>query len=125
MTKILSVQEIHDTQNVEREEVEIPEWGGSVVVQGLSVETGLEAMASLLKDDGSVNFEEAMKAAVLLGIVEPKFVETDWEWLRQKQLAALTKITQAFIRLSGFDSASLKESRKNSSATDEGASSSL
>lgn len=123
MSKQLTLTEIREAQDVGREEVEIPEWGGVVVVQGVDVETGLTLLKNMTDVSGKIDEETAMRLAVLIGVVEPKFSEEDWAWLKKKSLTALAKVTKAFMRLSGFDAAELKEARKNSLATDEGDSS--
>ena len=113
MSKILTLDEIKAVSDVTRETIEVPEWGGAVVVQGVSLADGMTLLKQMQNDKGEVDPEKAALYAVLVGVVEPKFGEADLVWLRDKSMSALTKITQAFMRLSGFE-ATVKEARKNS-----------
>ena len=112
--KILTLEQIKAAQDVTREEITISEWGGAVIVQGVSVGDGMALLKQMQTKDGEIDPEKAALYAVIVGVVEPKFSEADLEWLKTKSMAAVTKITQAFMRLSGFGTGTLKEARKNS-----------
>jgi len=124
MSNFLTLDQIREVNDVQAEELDIPEWGGKVLVKAVSVEFGLQLLSMMQGEDGKVGEESAMKVSLLFGVDTPKFSEADWDWVKKKSLGALMKITQAFMRLNGFDAAGLKEARKNSSATGEGDSSS-
>lgn len=111
---ILTIDQIRLAQDVTREEIEIPEWGGSVVVQGVSVADGMALLKQMQGEDGEIDSEKATLYSIVVGVVEPKFTDADVEWLKTKSMSAVTKITNAFMRLSGFDQAAVKAARKNS-----------
>ncbi len=123
MGKILTLEEIKAAGDLPREEVPVPEWGGSVVVQGISVAEGMALLRQMQDAKGEIDPEKAALLAFAYGVVEPQISRDDLEWLKQKSLGAVTRVTQAFMRLSGLDQAALKEAQKNSSATASGASS--
>lgn len=117
MARILTLQEIKEASDLPREEVEVPEWGGSVVVQGVSVAQGMDLLKQMQVEGGKPDDIDPEKAALLAfvyGVVEPKFTADDMPWIRQKSLGAVTKVTQVFMRLSGLEKEALKVAQKNS-----------
>ncbi len=113
----LTVDDIRAAEDLPREVVEVPEWGGTVVVQGLSVE-GWVALSRDRQRRADLSEEKnSALDALLFGVVEPKFSADDAAWLAKKSLAAVGPIIKVFNRLSGFDPQALAEARKNSSAT--------
>jgi len=112
--KILTLQDIRSAADLPRELVPVPEWGGAVVVQGVSVSDGMNLLKNMQDKDGKIEDEKAMLYAFVYGVVDPKFMPEDVEWLKTKALGAVTRVTQVFMRLSGFEQDSLKAARKNS-----------
>jgi len=110
---ILTRDQIKAAQDVKREEIEIPEWGGAVVVTGVSVKTGLNLLNQMQDESGKIDNEKAMLFAVIYGVTNPKFEESDVEWLKEKSMSALMKVTKAFMRLSGFEESAVAEARKS------------
>lgn len=123
MSKILTLDQIKAASDLPREEVDVPEWGGSVVVQGVSVADGMRLLKDMQGEKGEIDSEKAALLAFAYGVVEPPISRDDLEWLRQKSLGAVTRVTQVFMRLSGLENAALKEAQKNSFVTGSGASS--
>lgn len=115
--KILTLDQIKLAQDVAREEIDIPQWGGAVVVQGVNVADGIALLKEMQDDKGNIDPEKSILYAIVVGVIDPKFSTEDVEWLKTKSMAAASKIAEAFMRLSGFDSAAVREARKNSSAT--------
>ncbi len=112
--KILSLDEVRNAQDIAEEVVPVPEWGGAVRVRGVNIEQGMALYEQIQGPDGKLDTNKAMLYAVVAGVVEPKFSESDLPWLRQKSMAALARITEAFNRLSGFDQLAASTSKKNS-----------
>lgn len=112
---ILTLDQIKQAKDVQREEIDIPQWGGSVVVQGVNVIDGMALLKQMQKEGSEeIDPEKAMLYSIIVGVVEPKFTESDVEWLKTKSMAATSKITEAFMRLSGFETKAVKDARKNS-----------
>ena len=111
--KVLSLAEIRAARDVPEEYVEVPEWGGSVLVRGVSVADGMRLLEQMKGEGEEIDPEKAMLTALLVGVAEPRFAESDLEWLRAKSLAAVKRISEAFMRLSGLEAGAVKEARKN------------
>jgi len=115
--KILTLEDIRAAQDVQKEEIEIAEWGGSVIVQGVNVNEGMVLLKQMQKEGSEeIDPEKALLYSVIVGVVEPKFTESDIVWLKTKSMSAVQKITTAFMRLSGFDTKAIAEARKSASA---------
>lgn len=106
--KYLSREDILGARDTVTEEVPCPEWGGTVLVKGL---TGAERdawEASLLTGRGAnrdVNMANVRAKLVAAAIVDDKgnrlFLSTDVEALGQKSAAALSRVYDAAARLAG------------------------
>jgi len=111
---VLTLGQIRAVDDLPTERIDIPEWGGCVIIRGVSVERGFELLQSMQGDDGQIDNEKATLVAFVHGVVEPHFAEADVNWLKQKSLGAVTRVTRRFIALCGFDDAALTEAQKNS-----------
>lgn len=111
----LTREDILAAVDLPEEIVDVPEWGGSVLLKGLNVEQALEMLEKITdpKTD-KVNVEKATLYAFLVGVIEPKFTEADLPVLKQKSMAAVKRITDAFTQLSGLNTTAVQEARKNS-----------
>lgn len=113
------------------EEVEVPEWGGSVLVRGM---TGRERdlfEASLMERRGKemVPVVHNVRARVVVACCvgddgQPLFDITDTEVLGEKSGAALNRVYEVAARLSGLSESDVEEMAANFSGTPSGSSSS-
>ncbi len=102
------------------EPVEVPEWGGNVLVRGL---TGAERdayEASIVKQVGNkarMDMENMRAKLVALCLVDENgkrlFTQADAEALGKKSGAALQRVFAAAQRLSGLAGEDLEEAAKN------------
>jgi hypothetical protein len=114
--KILSREAILSAQDVQREYVDMPEWGGGVYVQTLSARAGLE-----LGKKGEVDEQE--KLVVDTGLFLTKavvdeagnriFTEDDISALMEKSKPAVDRLTAAALRLNNLGKDVAKEAEKN------------
>jgi len=111
---ILTRDQIMQAADLPTEVVEVQEWGGAVVIQGVDLATGMSLLKQMEDKDGKIDTEKSALLAIVYGVREPKFTADDMEWLRGKSLGAVTKVTRAWMKLCGFDAAALPEARKNS-----------
>lgn len=114
----LTKLQIQEADDLKTEEVEVPEWGGSVLVRSLSVQEGTALSERMQDENGKIINELATLYSLIYGVADPVFSEEDAAWLKQKSLGAVTKVTNVFMRLNGFDKQAVNEARKNSSETD-------
>jgi hypothetical protein len=131
MGKLLKRNEILDIQDIKTERVEVPEWGGDVLVRGLdgSGRDGFEA--SVLEQHGKkrqVNLQDIRAKLVAKSCVDEDgnliFSEDDVAALTRKSAAALQRVYQVAQRLCGLSDEDVDELQKNSVSAPAGASTS-
>lgn len=124
MGKLLSREDILRAQDITVERVEVPEWGGYVLVRGM---TGAERDAfeqSIVKQRGKgkveLNLHNIRAKLVAYCCVDEAgnrlFTEADIEALGRKSGAALNRIYEVAQRLSGLTQQDMDELMGNSSS---------
>jgi len=119
--KILTRDAILGAEDLPRELVEVPEWGGCVYVRAL---TGTERdafEASVVEQRGKstkMNLRNIRAKLVALTVVDEEgtrlFSDADVKLLGQKSAAALDKLFEVAQRLSGLRDEDVEELAKNS-----------
>ena len=131
MSKLLTRDQILKAEDIEEKYVEVPEWGGKVLVRGL---TGKERDAyekSLVEGKGKnkqINMDNARAKLVAITVVDenrkPIFTKDDIEALGKKSGRALSRVWVAATELSGIGEEELEELTKNSESIPEDSSAS-
>ncbi|WP_284459685.1 hypothetical protein [Cupriavidus campinensis] len=119
---ILSKAAILGAADLKTEDVEVPEWGGSVrvaVMSGLARDNWISRQG-----DGKVPYS-VFTARVLVSTVvdedgQPVFDEADIETLRGKNQAAMDRVLAVALRLNGLAASAVEEAEKNSDAAPSG-----
>jgi len=116
MGKFLSAEEVLNANDIVTEEVEVPEWGGSVLVRGLTALERDRFEASVIQGSGkntTVKLENARAKLASLTVVgedgKRLFSQADVAKLSQKSAAALNRIYNVAARLSGITDEDLEE----------------
>lgn len=114
--KLLNRDAILQVQDLPRELVEVPEWGGAIYVRGL---TGAERDSfeqSIIDQRGKgvkMNLKNIRAKLVAMCVVDEQgnriFRDEDAELLGQKSAAALNRIFEVAQRLSGLRSEDVEE----------------
>ncbi|NLN25332.1 MAG: hypothetical protein GX163_06735 [Bacteroidetes bacterium] len=124
MSKYLTREQILTVDDMIKEEVPVPEWGGTVLVKRLSGEERDRYEDSLYKQEGkkyklTVNNIKARLAAY--SIIDENgnriFTEVDIAELGKKSAKALNRVADVCRKLSGFTDEDMNELTKNSEAT--------
>ena len=123
MTQYLSKEAILAVNDVQFEDVSVPEWGGAVRVKSLtgSERDGLEA--SMIEGKGknaNVNLANLRAKLVARSIVDESgdriFEDADIAALGRKSASALNRVYEVAQRLSGITQEDVDELTKNSEA---------
>lgn len=100
-----------------REEVAVPEWGGAVWVRTLTAAERDAFEASVNPGKGRKNLANFRARLAVLCVVDEKgerlFQDEDAAALGRRSAAALDRITDAALRLSGLSEAGQKEAEGN------------
>lgn len=113
------------------EDVDVPEWGGTVRVRGLSGTERDQFESSMLVKRGKhrdVSLVNARAKLVSLAVIDENgervFSDSDVVALGHKSAAALTRVYEVASRLSGLSDEDVDELEGNSGAAPSGASTS-
>lgn len=119
--RLLTRDAILAAQDIQTEEVQVPEWRGSVMVRGM---TGTERdafEASVLTGKGrnrDVNLKNFRARLIVKSVVNGKgermFTRADIDALGQKSAAAIARVFDVATRLSGMSDEDVEELTKNS-----------
>jgi hypothetical protein len=123
MSKYLTKEVILLAQDIQREEVEVPEWGGIVMVRGLSGKQRDALESSMIEGKGknaNVNLVNLRAKLVARSVVDEDdkrvFEDADIPALAEKSAVALNRVYEVSQRLSGITKEDVDELTKNSEA---------
>lgn len=121
---VLDREKILQANDLPRELVEVPEWGGAVYVRGLTGTERDKFEASLVEQRGKntrLNMQNARAKLVALSVVDENgnriFNDADVKLLGNKSAVALQRIFDVAQRLSGLTAEDMDELTKNSEET--------
>jgi hypothetical protein len=121
MSNILSRASILAAEDLPRETVAVPEWGGDVLVQGLTARERDDFEISLSTGKGKnteTNFRNLRARLVARCVVDESgarlFGDADMTALGGKSAVVLQRLFEMAQKLSGFTSADVDELTKNS-----------
>lgn len=117
----LTRDQILQCADIQTESVEVPEWGGAVLVKGLSGAERDSLEAAIVEVRGRkqrLHLENTMARLVAMSVVDENgkrlFTNGDIEALGKKSSAALQRVCQVAQRLSGLTQDDLEDMSKNS-----------
>ena len=118
---MLTRDQILNAQDIQTEEVSVPEWGGSVLVRALDGEERDALEASMIQGKGKnaqVNLKNLRAKLAARSMVDENgkrlFEDGDIPALAKKSAAALNRVYEAAQRLSGITPEDVDELTKNS-----------
>lgn len=124
MTKILSKADILAASDLATEAVEVPEWGGSVLVRTMTGTQRDAYEASLMQrnDDGKleVNTDNMRAKLLLVTLVDEAgnalFTAADLDAFSAKSAAAIERLSVVAQRINGLNRGAVEEAAKNSAS---------
>jgi hypothetical protein len=112
---LLKREEILKAEDLPTETVKIPEWGGDVLVRGLTGAEREKLEGQITKDSEEDAIRARLVSMVCLGEDgKPLFTEADVAALKDKSAVALSRVFAVAQRLSGLGMAAAEDLRKNS-----------
>lgn len=109
-------------EDIPSEKVQIPEWGVTIEVRGMTGAERTRIMDKAVDQQGGVNLQFVYPEIVIATSFddvtgEQIFKPSDRDTLLTKSAVALDRLAQVGMRLSGFTQESADEAGKDSSAT--------
>jgi len=121
---LLTKQQIVDANDLETVEVNVPQWGGSVLVRALTAKQRGQLMSTLIdqtKDGRTLRLQDLQARLCAMSIVDGQgkrfFSDNELAALGAKSSAALQRVFEAAQRLSGLSDEQVGELSKNSDET--------
>lgn len=119
--KILTRDQILQCADIQTERVKVPEWGGEVLVRGLSGAERDSLEAAIVEVRGrkqKLHLENTMARLVSMSVVDENgerlFSTGDIQALGKKSSSALQRVCEVAQRLSGLTQEDLEDMSKNS-----------
>jgi len=106
---ILSVDEIIAVKDLDEKEIDIPEWGGSVIIRGLGYGEFV-AIREKAWDGGGQDERVFGRLLLAASFVDPVLTEDQASALFDKSSAAVTRISDEIVKLSGIGGPAFVES---------------
>lgn len=113
---LLNKEQIKSVSDLETQDVEVPEWGGTVRLKSLTGAERDRFEASVVQGQGrntTVNMQNLRAKLVAQSAIgedgKPLFTEDDVKWLGEKSAKALNRLFNAAQQLSGLSESDVKE----------------
>jgi len=113
---LLNKEQIKSVSDLETQDVEVPEWGGTVRLKSLTGAERDRFEASVVQGQGrntTVNMQNLRAKLVAQSAIgedgKPLFTEDDVKWLGEKSAKALNRLFNAAQSLSGLSESDVKE----------------
>lgn len=114
MNEFLKREAILARQDLPFEDVEVPEWGGTLRICGLSGDAAIEYGSRRLTDNPKDNYMADLLALTIVDKdFKPLFTSQDVEALGKKSARVLRRLTLIATRLSGMGENAKAEAKKN------------
>lgn len=116
--RMLTVEDIFATTDIEERVVEVPEWGGSVTIRTFSRrQVAAMSKRATHKDrftGKDVTDNELLEALTFTeGVISPKFSLEDYEKLQDRSIAPILRIVKAINALSGMSEEAVQDAVKS------------
>ncbi|WP_144149348.1 hypothetical protein [Paraburkholderia sp. BCC1884] len=121
---MLTREQILSANDLTAEDVDVPEWGGSVRITVMSGAARDAFQGQMSASDKSISyFHNSLLVATAVGEDgAPLFTVADMEALRTKSAAVVTRVANVAERLNGFGAKAVETAEKNSEAAPSGSS---
>ena len=120
---LLNKEQIKTVSDLETQDIEVPEWGGTVRLKSLTGAERDRFEASVVQGQGrntTVNMQNLRAKLVAQSAIgedgSPLFTEEDVKWLGEKSAKALNRLFNAAQSLSGLSESDVKELAGNFNA---------
>lgn len=115
--RVLSVEDILATDDIETTLVPVPQWRGAVVVRTFSKATlqRLQAQATVTDRFGKERVDNAKLEALLFtaGVIDPVFTEEQYQQLNEKSAVAVGRVMKAILKVNGLSEEAIREADKS------------
>lgn len=109
----LSSVEILESSVLCEKEIEIPQWGGSVIIKEFSKAKQQQIRREATDiENGEINTDKLELLMFIHGVIDPVLSQEDYFALREKSAMAIDIVLKEIMDLSGLNQAVIKEKEK-------------
>lgn len=120
---MLTREQIFAARDLATEDVEVPEWGGTVRITVMSGRAREALMDALAEPQKTSRFQALMLSSTIVDDAGSSiFTADDVEQLREKNTDVLTRLVEVAMRLNKIGAKSTEDAEKNSEAAPSGSS---
>jgi hypothetical protein len=117
MTELLSKEALQKKDDLPTRTVEVPEWGGSVRLRGLSGKKRMQMRRCYDAKTGEIADDEVLAKVLVWSMVgadgKPVLTESDVPWLIEKNGVVLVRLAEAVMEMSAMTEKSAAEVKEN------------
>lgn len=110
---ILSKEEVLAAADRVPEELEISEWGGSIMLRALTVSQRAALLETAKGEDGELDTERLTVFGFIAGVSEPKFSAADYDGLAERSAGAMDDVIKRIWSMSGIDTEDEKDVKED------------
>jgi len=99
-----TIEDILAATDVREKEIDVPEWGVSVLVRGLTKRQQLEVRKQSQLKNGQTDESQVELHLFMAGVVEPQFQPQHFAALMEKSSGAIDRVNKEITELSGMGS---------------------
>lgn len=108
----LTVQEVLASRDLEERELDVPEWGGTVLIRAFSKRRQQELRKQSVGPGGETDGEKLEMLLLTEGVIEPEFLPEHVDGLREKSAGVIDRIVRSILELSGMTAEAEKTAEK-------------
>ena len=109
--KKLTTEDILSSVDIQPEDIEVPQWGGTLTVQAFSKGAQQRARKAAMQN-GEIDADSLEMIMFVEGVVEPKFTADDFDALKEKSAVAIDLVLERIMAISGISEEEEKEAGK-------------
>lgn len=113
-TRRLTVADILAASDIVEEDVDVPEWGGTVCIRGFTKERQQE-LRKMATDPrtGKIDGEKLEMQIFIYGVIDPQFQPVQQTELKKKSAGALDRVLKRILAISGMSEDAVEEAVKS------------
>jgi len=108
--QIGTIEQILNAPDLEGEIFEVPEWGTSIKLKGLSKQDQLDIRRKSMVN-GELDSDKSEMLTFLTGVVEPEFKLEHYTLLTQKAAGVIDRVLKRIMLLSGVTPQDIREAQ--------------
>lgn len=101
--RYLTLEDIEAVPDIQEDDVEVPEWGGTVRVRGFTKELEMSIREEAKDADDEIDREKLEMLFLVYGMIEPQASAASIPMLMSKSSAATNRVLRKIMELSGLD----------------------